>query len=141
MLSVWIRYCSTFALAISLGTLPVRAANGEAVRQDGEISYVSGGVGDESLERLGAMEMGFNVKLVFALQNGEYLSDVKVVIVDARGQSVLETVAEGPVLLARLPAGRFEVRATYGELTRLQKLHMATKDGLKTVQFRWPPVP
>ncbi len=137
----WIRCIFVLLVAALSGGPLVYAANGEAVRQSGDISYVSGGVGDESLERVGALEMGFNVKLVFALQNGEYLSDVKVVIADAVGKPLLEAVAEGPMFLAKLPAGRYELRATYGEVTRMQRVRLGAKDGLKTVQFRWPVTP
>ena len=134
--------CVFVLLAAALFTATsALAANGEAVKQSGDISYVSGGVGDESLERVGALEMGFNVKLVFALQNGEYLSVVKVVIADAVGKPLLEPVAEGPVFLAKLPAGRYEVRATVGDVTRMQRLRVGAKEGLKTVQFRWPLAP
>ena len=137
----WIRCVFVLMATALFGTASALAANGEAVKQSGDISYVSGGVGDESLERVGALEMGFNVKLVFALQNGEYLSDVKVVIADAVGKPLLEAVAEGPVFLAKLPAGRYELRATVGDVTRMQRLRVGAKEGLKTVQFRWPPAP
>ena len=137
----WIRYVFVLWTVALFGSPSALAANGEAVKQSGDISYVSGGVGDESLERVGALEMGFNVKLVFALQNGEYLSDVKVVIADAVGKPLLEALAEGPVFLAKLPAGRYEVRATVGDVTRMQRLRVGAKEGLKTVQFRWPLAP
>ncbi len=117
------------------------AANGEGVKQSGDISYVSGGVGEGSLERLGALEMDFNVKMVFALQNGEYLSDVKVVIADAVGKTLLEAMSEGPVFLAKVPPGRYELRATYGDLTRMQRVRIGAKDGLRTIQVRWPDAP
>ncbi len=137
----WIRCVFVLWTVALFGSTSALAANGEAVKQSGDITYVSGGVGDESLERVGALEMGFNIKLVFALQNGEYLSDVKVVIADAVGKPLLEAVAEGPVFLAKLPAGRYEVRATVGDVTRMQRLRVGAKEGLKTVQFRWPMAP
>ena len=50
------------------------------------VTYVTGGAGTEAVDRLRAMEKDFNLKLVFALNNGEYLADVDVSVVDAANQ-------------------------------------------------------
>ena len=111
--------------------------NNETVAQTpGGISYVSGGVGDESIDRLNSMAGEFNLKLVLAMKSGEYLSDVRVVIVDAKGKTILDTTSEGPWLLTRLPAGNYRIVASFaGKAERRQVAVGANK--LRTIDFRW----
>jgi hypothetical protein len=106
------------------------------VQSAGRVSFVSGGVDDESLDRLKAMVPEFNLKMVFALNSGAFLTDVNVAIVDARGNPVLQTKSEGPWLLAKLPPGSYQVIATEGgnSITR----NIAIGGGkLSTLDFRW----
>ena len=102
----------------------------------GGVSYVSGGVGTDSIDRLKSLSSDFNLKLVFALTSGSYVSDVKVAIADAKGRTILDTTSDGPWLLTRLPAGNYQVVATLsGNAVRRQVAVGAAK--LRTVDFRW----
>jgi hypothetical protein len=112
-------------------------ANRDAIVQTvGGVSYVSGGVGTSSIDRLDSLAKDFNVKLVFALKSGEYVSDVRVTIADAKGGAVLDATSEGPWLLIKLPAGAYRIVATLGgqAVTRLVSVDTAK---LKTIDFRW----
>lgn len=106
------------------------------VRSAGTIRYASGGVGDESLAQLTSISRDFNVKLVFALASGEYLSDVRVVIADAKGGTLLDTTADGPWLLAKLPAGKYRIAATLAGKEQQHEVSVGTTP-LTTVDFRW----
>jgi len=125
--------------AIFLGSASLVSAAGSTdsvVQTAANVSYVSGGVGTESLDQLGAMSSQFNLKLVFALKSGEYLSGVQVAITDAKGKSMLDTTSEGPWLMTKLPAGNYRVVATVaGKAEKRQVAVGGTK--LKTVDFRW----
>ena len=130
--------CSVAALLLGSGALvSVASAAGEAVvRTEGTISYVSGGVGTESLDQLTSSANEFNLKLVFALTAGDYLSNVRVVIADAKGKTLLDTTSEGPWFLSRLPAGTYQITATVaGKEQKRQIAVGATK--LTTADFRW----
>jgi hypothetical protein len=48
------------------------------------VTFVSGGIGSASQEQLGAHEKEFNLKLVFTLVEGNYLSDVSVRLARAK---------------------------------------------------------
>lgn len=129
--------CGFAALLLGSASLAAAATTDDnVVRREGAISYVSGGVGSESLDRLSAIAKDFNLKLVFALTSGDYLSRVRVVIADSAGQTLLDSTAEGPWLLANLPAGNYHVAATLG--ADEQKREVAVAAGkLTTIDFRW----
>jgi uncharacterized protein YigE (DUF2233 family) len=126
--------------AILLGSASMVCAassDSEAVFQTPNgISYVSGGVGDESIDRLNAMARDFNLKLVFALKSGEYLSDVGVRIADAKGNVLVETTADGPWFFSRLPAGRYQIAVSYAGKVIKQAITLNAKT-LRHVDFRW----
>jgi hypothetical protein len=124
-------------LLSSASLIPVASANSDAIVQSaGGVSYVSGGVGTDSIDRLNALAGDFNVKLVFALKSGEYVSDVRVVIADAAGKTLLDTTSEGPWFLIRLPVGNYQVAATLsGNAVKRQFAVGAAK--LRTIDFRW----
>src|SRR5688572_10076755 len=102
--------CATIALCGSFA-VPGTAAPSVPAR-DG-VSFVSGGVGENSVAALRARESEFNLKLVFTLTEGEYLADVGVKISDTAGKTVIEHVTDGPIFMARLPPGTYTVAATY----------------------------
>jgi hypothetical protein len=106
------------------------------VKKAGEISYVSGGVGKAEREELRALEKDFNLKLVFSAADGKYVANVKVVVSDAKGRKLLEHTADGPLFMARLPAGDYSVAATFAAKTQTRKIGVAAK-GLRTELLRW----
>ena len=132
---------------LSLGfTLPALAADAASVPEDGgetekvimvgNISYVSGGIGEESRERLKAFSAAFNLKLVLAMKTGEYIGDVQVSIAEKGGKELVQAVAEGPVFMANLPAGSYVVTATAEGQTQRQVVTVS-KGKLGTMHFRW----
>lgn len=126
--------------AILLGAaslVPIANANSdESVQTAGRVSYVSGGVGTASLDRLGSLAKDFNLKLVFALKSGDYVSDVKVTIADAAGKQLLDTTSEGPWFLAKLPAGNYQIVATFAGNAAKRAITVGAEK-LKTIDFRW----
>jgi hypothetical protein len=126
--------------AIVLGSallVAVASANDATVlRTAGGVSYVSGGVGTDSIERLNSLARDFNLKLVFALNSGAYVSDVKVVIADTAGKTVLDTTSQGPWLLTRLPAGSYQIVATLSGNPVKRQVAVGAET-LKTLDFRW----
>lgn len=118
------------ALASSAAAQPVE----RIMSRDG-ILYVSGGVGKSSEERLKMLEPQFNLKLVLTLTTGHYLADVSVVLRDAAGKLLLQHVTDGPIFMARVPPGTYQVSATYRG--RSQPRTIKTAETLRTEYFRW----
>lgn len=121
--------------AMLLSISNVHSADARVQTSSG-ISYVSGGVGDDSIAKLEALARDFNVKLVFALQSGNYVSDVKVVIADAKGKTLVDATSAGPWFLVKLPAGSYQVVATFAGKD-VKRSVTAGKAKLQTVDFRW----
>jgi hypothetical protein len=128
--------CGFAAILLGSTALAGAAGNEPIIHTTGKVSYVSGGVGNESIDRLSALSSEFNVKLVFAMTSGEYISGVKVVVTDARGLSVVDAVSDGPWLLARLPAGDYRIVASQDGKAKKQQIAVGTAK-LMTVDFRW----
>ena len=124
---------AAMALIALLIAAPVAAAT-----QSG-VSFVSGGIGENSIAALKAREKEFNLKLIFTLIEGNYLADVGVRITDAAGRLVIDHVTEGPIFMARLPAGAYNVQATYNGKAQARKISVGER--LQTAYMRWPADP
>ena len=113
------------------------ALHTDAARTNASVPAVSGGVSVNARDNMRAREPNANVKLVFALDTGNYVSDVAIKVMDGRGNLVMDDVSNGPWVLARLPAGNYTATATYNGVTKTQKFSVGGK-GMRTAQFRWP---
>ena len=131
---------SALIVALAMACLAVapraNATAEEVARAPSGVMYVSGGIGTEGVELLKSMQKDFNLKMVFADKTGGYLSDVKVTITDSGGRVLLDAVTEGPLLMAKLPVGRYRIDATFdGRPERRNVAVSANK--LTSVGFRW----
>lgn len=124
--------------AMTFGAFVTNASadDGPIVHQAGGLPYVSGGVGDESLQRLRDHASEFNLKLVFAMTSGAHLSAVRVTIGDAKGNTLLEAISDGPWFLTKLPVGKYRVVASYAGKA-LEQSVAVDATALRTVNFRW----
>jgi hypothetical protein len=82
-------------------SLPVSSSNTASV------PYASGGVGYDERDRMEAAKSQFNLRLMFAVTGGEYLSGVKVRIQDNAGVTLLDATSNGPWFYAQLPSGNY----------------------------------
>ena len=104
----------------------------------GEVSFVSGGVGGDERSAMQAIRADYNLSLLFSVQgSGEYLSDVKVSITDAKGNTLLETVSDGPMLLASLKPGHYNVSAELDGQVAHKKAMVGNKQRT-SLSFIWP---
>ena len=125
------------------GARPASSAPDRLVplESDQGIRYISGGVGDSERTELDAMSHQYNLRLLFAMQgSGEYLSAVRVNILDARGGTVLTAESQGPWFFAQLPPGNYVVDvSTPGQglqQPQRQEVHIGDS-GQSRLDFRW----
>ncbi|QQS55516.1 MAG: carboxypeptidase regulatory-like domain-containing protein [Candidatus Competibacteraceae bacterium] len=106
------------------------------VQDDRGIRYASGGVGEGERAELNALSGQFNLRLLFAMQgSGDYLADIKVTIVDQRGETVLRAESNGPWFYAQLPPGAYTVEASTPDQTQRQPVTIGARQS--RLNFYW----
>jgi hypothetical protein len=108
-----------------------------ATEQQGDVSFVSGGVGRDEQTALRQARSQWPLALLFTGPGSSYVADVHVQIANASGTSVLDTRSHGPHMLVRLAPGRYTVTATYGSATRTQRVNVAG-NGSARATFSFP---
>ncbi|MCG6551896.1 MAG: hypothetical protein L7F77_06175 [Candidatus Magnetominusculus sp. LBB02] len=101
------------------------------------VDFIAGGIGldeRESLERIAGNK--YNVKLVFALSNRDFVSDVTVEITNAKGKKILDIISSGPICYVKLPAGSYTVRTSYEGVAKTQHIN-AGSAASRQVVFAW----
>jgi hypothetical protein len=84
----------------------------------GDVRFESGGSSDEAVEAMAQRASQYSLKLTLAAKgSGAYLSDVDVTITALpKGTTVLEHRTQGPLLMAALPPGRYEISASFDDV-------------------------
>ena len=114
-------------------------SNLPAEQKQGDVTYLMGGIGKEEASAMRKEESHFPLTLEFLKQgkpHAEYLTGVGVTIKDHEGKTVLNTVADGPLLLAKLPDGRYSILATNGGMTKDRAVVVAARKPERVV-FEW----
>ena len=105
----------------------------------GHVTFLSGGIGLDESTAIKRAARSYPLELEF-LMKGEprdvYVADVHVRIRDDQGRTVLDTVANGPFLLARLPAGRYDIVARSEGRSQSRHISLAPGEHLR-VPFEW----
>jgi len=115
----------TGALLAHLALAAELPANLPAPTTTGSITYVSGGIGLDESTAMKAAGKDYPLTLEFVVRteshNG-YTSDVKVLLADHKGKTLLDTVSNGPFLLVKLPPGKYRLEATKEGQTKVLQL-------------------
>jgi len=138
---------AVFAFVVASGAMAQTAAPTQAneihrtgmppTEQQGDVSFVSGGVGRDESTALRQARSQWPLALLFSGPGSAYVADVKVQIANAGGATVLDTMSHGPHMLVRLPPGRYTVNATYSGVTRRQTVNVAG-NGSARATFSFP---
>lgn len=140
------------ALALAVATLaagiivaaPMLNADPAALPKQeiqGNVSYMSGGVGEDEAAALKRAAAGYPLELQFvqkAMPRDEFLADVNVKIRDRSRTVVLDVVSQGPFLLARLPAGTYQIEADHDGVIKRQTVEIRAGKHERAV-FVWAP--
>ena len=109
------------------------------LRTQGEVQYVSGGVGESAFESFRQARSKFPLAVEFirkAAEHDTYILDVDVEVTDRQGKSALTVRTDGPYLLATLPSGEYTVKATYFGHTLERRVRVAGHASARVV-FVW----
>ncbi|MEO6824751.1 MAG: hypothetical protein ABI167_08535 [Nitrosospira sp.] len=110
------------------------------VKSQGRTQFLSGGIGKDESGAILQARSAWPLTLELTQTAGptaEYISDVQVTIKDELRNTVLDTIAEGPYLLVKLPPGKYSLDATYNAVTLHRKLDIQKGPGRK-VTIVWP---
>jgi hypothetical protein len=128
-------FAVTFAAA-----MPLYAADDlPAEHTHGAIVYRSGGIGESEAAAMKAAAGRYPLEVLFAEREpsgaASYMAGDRLSIRDAGGKEVLNTVSNGPFLLARLPAGRYTLTASHNGKTQTRAVSIGPQH--IRVVFEW----
>jgi len=102
-------------LAFGLGAVGGAVAIPQSFNYRGT-PLLTGGVSEEERDAMRGEAGQYNIWLAFVERDtGNYVTGVKVSVIDDKGNAVVDTVADGPWLLAQVPPGRYTVRTSDGQ--------------------------
>lgn len=133
--SMWIN--PLFVLGMTCCSLPVSFAQSEvAVATPVMASFLNGGIGEEERDMLTEHAKEYNLKLTFAETSGAYLADVAIAIENAKREEVLNLDSVGPILLVKLPPGKYHIEANSND--KIQRQTVTVGKGQRSLTLRWP---
>lgn len=133
---------------LGIVALAFAAAAGARTPPGGEIKvhetsagspYVTGGVGDVQQAIMESRYDDYSLKLVNVRSGPEaaYVANVDVTVSNQAGEKVLETTTQGPWLIADLPAGVYDVRASFDGATKTMSVNIPSDDDRQRRVFDW----
>ena len=143
---IWAIIVLTLLLLVmaTLSAPVASAADQPTLQSNGAVEYLSGGIGKEEADALKQQSADYALTLEFAssktaegdVSPGAYLADVKVDIRDAQGRQMLDTTAQGPLLLVRLPPGDYTVVADWNGVRKQHSVDLPA-GARRHVVFMW----
>ncbi|HTD06276.1 carboxypeptidase regulatory-like domain-containing protein [Undibacterium sp.] len=112
-----------------------------AVTHKGDVSFLSGGIGLEESTAMQHAARNYPLEMEFldkASPRDEYTANVHVKVENAQHAVVLDTVAQGPFLLAKLPDGHYRVQAEQGGISKQRDVTLTGKGPQQKLIFVWP---
>jgi hypothetical protein len=106
------------------------------IQHQGDVSYVSGGVGQDESKALERERSHWPLSMQFTGPGSDFLADVHVRIVDVHNNEVLHADSLGPFMLVKLRPGRYTVHATYKNRDQTKTVKIANK-GSTQAAFYW----
>jgi len=82
------------------------------VQTSNSISFINGGISDEEVAELKAKANEFNLHVLLSAKNGEYISDITLVVLDHKGTPVVSVEDAGPYFYAQLQPGAYSLETT-----------------------------
>ena len=112
-----------------------------AVQSQGQTEYITGGVGKGESDAILRAGKSWPLTLELTQASGsarpEYISEVQITIKDKSGNAVLDTLADGPYVLVKLPPGKYSLDATYESKTLHRDLTIQQGQSRK-ITLTWP---
>ena len=137
--SVIVTAVAVSGMTLALNAIGAPAGYVPATHKLGNVTYITGGVGQTEADAIKHAAKYYPLELEFLLKakpKDEYLYAVKVRIKDAHDKMVLNATADGPFLLAKMPAGKYTVSAERDGKVENRQIEIAAKEHRRVV-FEW----
>lgn len=100
-----------------------------------ELSWLSGGIGDEARDEMRKAAAAYSVHLVFSNPQGSYLAGVPFRVSRSNGQELYAGVSAGPLLYLKLPPGSYQIAAKLDGVWRQQLIEAGSNEHPARISF------
>jgi len=107
-----------------------------AAAQQGDIQFLSGGVGKDESDAIKTAAPHWPLELDFTGGTKDFVADVGVKLINSKGATVLETSSQGPFMLIRVKPGVYTVQATYAQREQTHKVTVRSSGHVRS-RFTW----
>ena len=101
----------------------------------GNITYVTGGIGEAERKALDGLRAKYNLRVTNAQKNGAFVGDTVISLMDSKGTQLLSTEVD-PLFFASIPAGKYTVKAVRDGQTKTQAVTVGAKKSAQ-ISFTW----
>lgn len=133
-----------FAAAAMLGaaTIPAHAQDELIVVEPVRATlYLNGGIGKDEEAYMRKIAPDWPLRMTFSeRKDNEFVADVDVLIVDAKGSPYLMLSNAGPMTYAMLPPGKYRITARFKGQSETREVTLDGKSG-RDVSFHWQGTP
>ena len=116
--------CTGFFSGASLAQLP-------PIKTQGDLTFVAGGIGSDESNAMFAAAKKWSLLIemseIDSSGRGVWIAGIDIRVLNAKKQTILETVSEGPLMLLNAPPGQYSVEASYQG--KLLKRSVVLKEG------------
>ena len=130
-------YMIALAVAIALSAGTAWADDMPEAHQQGDIVYISGGIGSGEVEALALVKKDYNLHITSTDSTGHYVGGSRMTISNAKREMLIDIVAQGPLFYARLPNGRYTIESFNASASKKQSVSIANGKPAR-VHFTWP---
>lgn len=102
----------------------------------GNVSYLTGGIGENETESIKSQAGGYNLLLSNADNSGHYMPGSDITITSHDGRQMMNVSDAGPLFYAKLPPGNYTLTATNGSQQEVRKIHVSA-NGSDRVHLIW----
>lgn len=124
-------HCSP-ALAVEVDDA---AKSNLASSSQADVSWLSGGVGDEAMSEMRKQAKAYNVHVLMTGPRGHYLAGIPFRVSRRSGQVWVSGVTEGPLLYLKLPPGGYQMAAEIYGAWQTRRIQVSDKGTATMLRF------
>lgn len=102
---------------------------------DPNISYVTGGIGDDERMAMENAQHDYNVHVTNVGPEGAFVGETQLAVLDAKGRQIFDTVA-GPLFYINLEPGKYTISAVNAGMKQTKRITVTSKSDTN-ISFLW----